>query len=162
VAGIFYFKGKVKKVVRVAKLTDKAKKEIIAKKAEGLTNCRLASMYHVSETTIRRVLQNDPCTAKMVEEKKKENTETVLAYMEGRTNIVCEIIGNGLEVLADKEKMRSASLAQITTALGTLIDKWTGNLSLRTAGQEVIDDPLSASLKALAAKLEGKEDGGAE
>lgn len=146
----------------MAKLTDKAKKEIIAKKAEGLTNCRLASMYHVSETTIRRVLQKDPYTAKMVEEKKKENTETVLAYMEGRTNIVCEIIGNGLEVLADKEKMRSSSLAQITTALGTLIDKWTGSLSLRTAGQEVSDDPLSASLKALAAKLEGKEDGGTE
>ena len=36
----------------------------------------------------------------------------------------CEIIEKGLAALNDPERLAEASPAQITTALGTLIDKW--------------------------------------
>lgn len=45
--------------------------------------------------------------------------------MDGQRDTVCSIIGTGLEVLSSPERMANASLRDITTAIGTLIDKWT-------------------------------------
>ena len=45
--------------------------------------------------------------------------------MESQRDIVCQIIGKGLAVLNDPEKLAEATPSQITTAIGTLIDKWT-------------------------------------
>ena len=61
-----------------------------------------------------------------MEQKKEENTADIIDYLETKKNIVCDIIGKGLDVLNDPEKLASANPAQITTALGTLIDKFIG------------------------------------
>lgn len=45
--------------------------------------------------------------------------------MESQRDVVCQIIGNGLAVLNDPAKLAEATPSQITTAIGTLIDKWT-------------------------------------
>ena len=50
---------------------------------------------------------------------------SVLAYMGKQSDLVCDIIGKGLTALADDDKLAAANPAQITTAIGTLIDKWT-------------------------------------
>ena len=55
----------------------------------------------------------------------EENTADIMAYMESQKKTICEIIGKGLMVLNDPEKLAEATPSQITTALGTLIDKWT-------------------------------------
>ena len=47
-----------------------------------------------------------------------------MTYMESQKRIVCEIISKGLTALNDPEKLATANPSQITTALGTLIDKW--------------------------------------
>ena len=107
-----------------ARLTDKQKKKIIADRADGLSIRQLASKYHTSTTTIHRTLNSDPETERIVTQKKEENTADILAYMESKKNVVCEIIGIGLDVLCDPEKLKTANPSQITTALGTLIDKW--------------------------------------
>lgn len=109
----------------MAKLTDKQRKQIIADSSDGLSLRKLAAKYNVSSTTIHRVLKSDPETEQIVAQKKDQNTADILSYMESKREIVCEIIGNGLEVLRSPEKLAEASPAQITTALGTLIDKWT-------------------------------------
>ena len=57
-------------------------------------------------------------------EKKAQNTADILAYMESQRDVVCQIIGNGLAVLNDPAKLAEATPSQITTAIGTLIDKW--------------------------------------
>ena len=56
--------------------------------------------------------------------KKEENTADVLAYMDAHKDLVCSFIGKGLELLNDPDKLKAANLSQITTAMGTLIDKW--------------------------------------
>ncbi len=56
-------------------------------------------------------------------DKKEENTTDILAYIERTRGIVCEILGKGLDALNSPDKQAEASPAQITTALGTLIDK---------------------------------------
>ena len=61
-----------------------------------------------------------------VNDKKEENTADIINYLETKKAVVCEIIGKGLDVLNDPDKLASANPAQITTALGTLIDKFMG------------------------------------
>ena len=108
-----------------ARLTDKQKKKIIADRADGLSIRQLASKYRTSTTTVHRALKSDPETEQRVTQKKEENTADILEYMESKKDVICKIIGIGLDVLSDPEKLATANPSQITTALGTLIDKWT-------------------------------------
>ena len=72
--------------------------------------------------------------------------------MEAQRGMVCEIISKGLQALNEPGKLADASPAQITTAIGTLIDKWA---AIRGApGGTVKEDDLSRSLKELAGELE--------
>lgn len=135
-----------------ARLTDKQKKKIIADRADGLSIRQLANKYHTSTTTIHRTLKSDPETEQIVTQKKEENTKDVLAYMESQKQLVCEIIGKGLMALNDPQKLAKANPAQITTALGTLIDKWV--MVNGSSGTETKEDGLSASLRELAKELE--------
>lgn len=124
-----------------ARLTDKDKQLIIADRLEGASVRQLATKYGVSATTVQKVLQSDTKLAQKLTHKKEQNTADVLAYMESKRDIVCEIIGTGLDVLRDPEKLASATPAQITTALGTLIDKWTAiNRVADGKGVQIIDD----------------------
>ena len=61
----------------------------------------------------------------------------ILAYMDSKRGIVCEILGKGLEALNDPDKLKEATPAQITTAMGTLIDKWTGTSGGGSSGVRV-------------------------
>lgn len=69
--------------------------------------------------------------------------------------MVCEIISKGLQALNEPGKLADASPAQITTAIGTLIDKWAAISG--APGDTVKEDDLSRSLKELAKEM---EDGG--
>ena len=72
--------------------------------------------------------------------------------MEIKRGIVCEIISKGMAVLNDEEKLREAPPAQITAALGTLIDKWAAVSG--SAADEIKEDGLSKSLREMAEELE--------
>lgn len=61
-------------------------------------------------------------------------------------------IGKGLEALNSQEKLKEATPAQITTAMGTLIDKW-AMISGGTSDNSKEDD-LSRSLRELGKELE--------
>lgn len=137
------------------RLTDRQRKKIIAERADGASLRHLAAKYRVSDTTIRRVLKSDPEMSRKVAQKKEQNTADIIAYMEEKKNTVCEILGKGLDVLNDREKLAEATPSQITTALGTLIDKWTG-INAPSADTDT-DDPLSRSLYDLAKELRGDE-----
>lgn len=139
-----------------ARLTDKQKKKILADRADGMSLGQLAMKYDVSKTTIHRVLKGDPETEQKVTQKKEQNTADILSYMDSKRDIVCEILGKGLAVLNDEEKLREATPAQITTALGTLIDKWT--MIGGGPKDNAAEDGLSRSLRELAEGLESDGD----
>lgn len=109
----------------MAKLTDKQRKKIIADRANGASMRSLARKYHVSDTTIRRTLNNDPETVKKVAQKKAENTVAVLAHMDKKQSKVCDLIDLYLDALTRAEKLDRASVRDIATALGIVIDKFT-------------------------------------
>lgn len=137
------------------RLTDKQKKKIVADYLELGSYNATANRNGVSNHTVKRVVLEVPEISEKVKQKKAENTADIIAYMESQRGLVCEIIGKGLAVLNDEEKLREATPAQITTALGTLIDKWAAVSG--SAADEIKEDGLSKSLREMAEELESDD-----
>ena len=134
------------------RLTDKKKKKIVADYLETQSINATAKKNNVSWGTVRSVLDGMGEIEEKLEQKKEQNTVDILAYMERQKGIVCEILEKGLAALNSPEKLAEASPSQITTALGTLIDKWamiSGGLSDNDK-----EDELSKSLREMAKELE--------
>ena len=108
-----------------ARLTDRQKKKILADYVQTSNYCATAKLNGVSATTVKNIVRANADIVEKCEQKKEENTADVLAYMESQRDVVCQIIGKGLAVLNDPAKLAEATPSQITTAIGTLIDKWT-------------------------------------
>ena len=107
-----------------ARLTDKQKKKIVADYLECQSVNLAAKRNGVSWDSAKKALEEAGEIEKKLEQKKEENTADILAYMESKKGMVCEMIGKGLNALNDPEKLAGATPSQITTAIGTLIDKW--------------------------------------
>lgn len=138
-----------------ARLTDKQKKKIVADYLETQSVNAAAKKNNVSWATAKAVLDGMGDIEEKLDQKKAENTADIMAYMEKQRGIVCEIIGKGLHALNTPEKLAEASPAQITTAIGTLIDKWTAiSGGPADTGKE---DGLSQSLRELAEELESDD-----
>ena len=114
-----------------ARLTDRQKKKIIADYVQLGSYNAVSKINGVSATTVKNIVLKSADFVEKCEQKKDENTADILAYMDSQKGVVCEIIGKGLAALNDPEKLAEASPAQITTALGTLIDKFTANTEHR-------------------------------
>lgn len=130
------------------KLTPKQKKRIIADHVDGISNVQIAKKFGVSETTIRRVLKSDPETAKLVEEKKQQNTLDMLAYMDGQKGYAQEVLRNILEALNDPEKLKRANVRDLSTAYGIIVDKFCGaapkqNDELLSKAKEILNGVAS-------------------
>ena len=138
-----------------ARLTDRQKKKIIADYMAVESYNAVAKMNGVSKDTVKRIIQNCENFAQKAQQKKEDNTADILAYMESQRGMVCEIIGKGLTVLNDEEKLKEATPAQITTAIGTLIDKWTAISG--GPGEVAKEDGLSQRLRELAEELESDD-----
>lgn len=116
-------------VVIVAKrLTDKEKKKIIADRVDGMSIRQLSKKYKVSTTTIQRIIHGNPEITQMVTQKKEQNTADILAYMDTKKEKVCKFIDKYLDAMMSDEKIASATVNQLSTAFGTVIDKFTKNI----------------------------------
>lgn len=109
----------------MAKLTDKQRKTIIAERAVGSSTRQLARKYGVSETTIRRTLKSDPEMAQKVAQKKAEHTASILAFMDSKKTDVCTLVEKILAAMGSEDKLAEATLNQLATAMGIVIDKFT-------------------------------------
>lgn len=108
-----------------SRLTDRRKKKIIADYVQTENYTATAKMNGVSPNTVKKLVQGNAETAAMLTQKRDENTKDILDYMDGKRDVVCQIIDKGLTALNDQERLNEASPSQITTAMGTLIDKFT-------------------------------------
>ena len=135
-----------------ARLTDRKKKKIVADYLESGSYRSTAKKNGVSDNTVKRIVLECGDFEQKVAQKKEENTADILAYMESQKGIVCEILEKGLAALNSPEKLAEASPSQITTALGTLIDKW----AMISGGPSdtAKEDELSKSLREMAEELE--------
>lgn len=107
-------------------LTDKQKKQIIADYAAFGNYSAVARKYGVSFDTVKRVVTRDPETMKKAEQKRVENTEAVLSHLEKQAGKACDLIDLFMEYLEQPQKLERANVRDLATALGIVIDKFTG------------------------------------
>ena len=120
----------------MGKISDKQHKAMIAMFADCQNYSLVAKAFGVSPSTVRRHLVGDAETAKKVQQKKEENTAAILQYMGKQKKQVCGILDVLLNALDDPDKIANATLPQIATALGIIIDKYS-----RDEGIGQIDQP---------------------
>lgn len=140
-----------------ARLTDKQKKMIIADYVELGSYNAVAKRHGISDKTVKSIVEANSEFTKKSEEKKEENSADILAHMETKRDKVNEIIDVYLERLLDPEVLTKATPSQLTTALGTLIDKFTMQGVVKS-GAKREDDPLTKALKEEAERMQNETD----
>ncbi len=107
-----------------APLTDLQKMKLVADYARLGNYAAVARENGVSNDTVRRAVKACDNFAELAAQKKEENTQDIISDMESQRDTVNQTIGLGLKVLLDEEKLRGATPSQLTTMIGTLVDKW--------------------------------------
>jgi hypothetical protein len=112
-----------------ARLTDAQRKKVIADYAELGNYAATGRMNGISDKTVKSIIESDPQTSRISEQKKEQNTLDMLQYMDNRREQAQGIIDDYLKALADPGKIEKAKLSEIATSLGILVDKFAKNTS---------------------------------
>ena len=110
-----------------ARLTDRQKKKIVADYVELGSYNAVAKIHGVSATTVKNTVLKSADCVKKCEQKKKQNTLDMLAFMESRKGKMQDAIDLYLEALTSREKIEGAPLSQVATTFGIVVDKATKN-----------------------------------
>lgn len=107
------------------KLTDKKKKLIIADYIECGNYSEVARKHNVSDTTVRKLVKSDKTSSKKIEQKKEENTQDVLAYMDSLKDRKKTIVDKLLRAIEDKADNLDnfTNIKDVASAYGIIIDK---------------------------------------
>ena len=105
-------------------------------------------MNGVSDATVKKVVKEDPESARLCAQKKRENSQDMLSYLDSKRGEAQELLGPYLKAMAEPDKIAEATLPQLSTAFGTIVDKFAmlGDQS----ETDMPDDGLVAALNAAA------------
>lgn len=134
------------------KLNERQRCEVVADYALCGNYSEVARKHGTSEKTVRRIVAENAELAENAEHKKEEAAEDVLTHMSKQLGKVNLIIDKYLDRLLDDNLISKASSAQLTTSLGTLIDKYTMVLK-HNQGNAIEDDPITKALKEEAERM---------
>lgn len=111
----------------MAKLNSKQKQQIVADRVDGMSIRALADKYEVSTTTIQNVCKADPELTQKFTDKKKQNTQDVLAYLDSKVGAFKRfsdyIFDERLNPETNREELAKMPLPQLITVLGVASDK---------------------------------------
>ncbi len=141
---------KFREVVAVSakRLTDKQKKKIVADYVMLQNYVQTAKLNDVAESTVRKIIKENPDCASLCDRKKEANTQDMISYLQSKREEAQDLLGLYLQAMADPDKIAEATLPQLSTAFGTIVDKFAmlGDQS----GIEAPDDGLIEALSAAA------------
>lgn len=123
-----------------ARLTDKQKKKIIADYVELGSYNAVSKIHGVSATTVKNIVLKSADCVEKCEQKKEQNTADIMAHMETKKDKVCQIVDTYLDALLDADRIEKANPAQLTTAMGTVIDKFSLLDDKGQAGKDLMRD----------------------
>ena len=134
--------------VSAKRLTDRQKKKIVADYVQLQSYARTAKLNDVAESTVRKIVKDNPKCADLCALKKEQNTQDMLSYLGSKREEAQDLLGLYLKAMADTNKIAEATLPQLSTAFGTIVDKFAmlGDQS----GIEATDDGLLEALSAAA------------
>jgi len=123
----------------LAKLTDLEKKKIIADYVDNQNYSETARMNNVSVNAVKNIVLADEETANKFKQKKEENTQTTIEYMqtqhETKKRILDKIL-NAIETKADDLDMFT-NIKDLATAYGIILDKELKVLELQRGKSEM-------------------------
>lgn len=108
------------------KLTDKQKKKIIADYVDNGNYSETARMNNTTDTTVRTIIkENKNMALKKMEQKKEENTQDMLQYLENKKEDKKRVIELCFKALEDKLASPDmfTSIRDIAMVYGILVDK---------------------------------------
>lgn len=122
------------------KITDKQKKKIIADYIETQNYSETARMNNISDMTVRRILEKEDKqeVLKKVEQKKEENTQTTLEYMQSQHETKKRILDKLLKAIEEKSENVDmfTNIKDLATAYGIILDKELKFIEVRNNKQE--------------------------
>ena len=130
------------------RLTDKQKKKIVADYVPLQSYARAAKLNDVAESTVRKIVKDNPKCADLCALKKEQNTQDMLSYLGSKSVEAQDLLGLYLKAMADPDKIAEATLPQLSTAFGTIVDKFAMLGDQNSI--EVPDDGLVEALSAAA------------
>ena len=111
----------------------------------------VAKAFHVAPSTVHRIRNSEPRLKELATIKKAQAEKTMEMFMEQMQSEAQNFVKKALEAIQSEEKLASATLSQIATAMGIVIDKW-GKI------QTMPDESQSGVI--LLAPIKGEEEGG--
>ena len=108
------------------KLTDKQKKKIIADYVDNGNYSETARMNNTTDTTVRTIIkENKNVALKKMEQKKEENTQDMLQYLESKKEDKKRVIELCFKALEDKLATPDmfTSVRDIAMVYGIIVDK---------------------------------------
>lgn len=106
-------------------LTDKERKKVIADYLETQNYCKTAQRNGITDKTVARIVKenNGSEITEKIEQKKKENTEDVLQYMDTLIEKKKDVLKLSLDNMIDKLENDKVSPTALATIYGVLLDK---------------------------------------
>lgn len=107
------------------RLTDKEKKKVIADYIDTGNYSETGRMNGISDVAVRRIVEKDPEVSKLLEEKKIENTQSTIEYMQTQHETKKKILDKILKAIEEKAENVDmfTNIKDLATAYGIIIDK---------------------------------------
>jgi hypothetical protein len=105
-------------------MNDRKKQKIIADYVETQNYSETGRMNGVSKTTVANIVKKNTKIAEKLQQKKEENTADMVAYMDTRRAKAQAAMDACLDAMADPARIANATLSQVGTVFGILVDKF--------------------------------------
>lgn len=136
--------------------TEEEKKRIVSEAITFGSITKAAELNNISERAVYNYLSQYKDFAEECKAKKSEATilqsVSLMTYMERQTDTVKQIIDEYLKALLLPEKIKAATPSQLSTVIGTLVDKYI-MISDHQKAMPKEDDALTKSLKEEAERM---------
>ena len=109
----------------MAKLTDLEKQQIIADYIETQNYSEVAKKYNRSVETIRNVVKDNKDVGEKLKQKKQENTQSTIEYMQTQHESKKRILDKILKAIEEKTDNidKFTNIKDLATAYGIILDK---------------------------------------
>lgn len=116
------------------KLSDKERMKIVADYVDNQNYSETARMNNVDTETVRRIVKADKDFARKSEEKKLENIQSTIEYMQTQHDTKKRILDKLLKAIETKSENVDmfTNIRDLATAYGILVDKELKVLELKT------------------------------
>lgn len=104
-------------------LNDKQRKKVIADYIETQNYSETARRNNISDVAVRNIIEKEPETSEKLEQKKAENTQDVLQYMDTLFEKKRNVLKLSLDNMIEKLEQDKVSPTALATIYGVLLDK---------------------------------------